>query len=180
MSVDSKGLNQIQSTQRNCEISVAPVVTSGRNKNVIIIAPDGAPMRRIDYLRMLAKKHGILKTEIVTENSGGLGMKETKTPTTPKSVNAEIVETPQESSGALQKILSREGSTSMTQLSKCENKLLDLMDECVSASDLDRAKDGSKRVESHRIDQAIQLANALSNVMQTKVNMLKAMKDYIQ
>lgn len=79
-----------------------------------------------------------------------------------------------------QKNLEKAGLDSMTLLSRSANKLMRIMDACVTDSDLDRANDGGARIDSHRGDQAIQCANAIAHTIQTQVNMVKAMTAFMK
>lgn len=71
-------------------------------------------------------------------------------------------------------------SDSMTLLNKSGDRLMMLIEESVSDSDLAKSKDGTQRVEPHKILQAVQAANALASTVQTQVNMVKAMTGLLQ
>lgn len=71
--------------------------------------------------------------------------------------------------------LPMEGLSSMRLLHRSANRLMTLIEECVSDSDLARSTDGNGRVESHRIEQAVQAANALAGTIQVQANLLKAL-----
>lgn len=68
---------------------------------------------------------------------------------------------------------------SMSLLQKSGNKLMVLIEECVKESDLERSADGTQRVESHRIQQALDGAKALAQTVQVQVNMVKAVSDFM-
>ncbi len=63
----------------------------------------------------------------------------------------------------------------MTLLHRSGNRLLRLMGESVNKMDLEKSKEGVQRVESQRIQQTIDLANALAHTMQVQANLLKSL-----
>lgn len=80
---------------------------------------------------------------------------------------------PELSEGSLES-LKREGLNSMRLLDKSANRLMQLMESCVPDEDLDRAMERVQNVNPDRIDAALRCANALSQTIQTKVNIFKA------
>lgn len=97
----------------------------------------------------------------------------------PKSTLPATVETHRELSADSHKRLKTAALDSMSLLQRSGNRLMVLIEECVSETDLEKAKTGDKRVESHRIEQAIQAANALAATVQTQVNMVRAVADLL-
>jgi hypothetical protein len=98
----------------------------------------------------------------------------------PKLQWPEIVPTPPVLYEELQKDLARGGLNSMQLLEKSGNRLMGLMENCVSESDVQRAKEGVGTIELHRIAQAIACANAIAQTVQTQVNMVKSMAPLVK
>lgn len=115
----------------------------------------------------------IAATESGTTNVGESGGLETQRSSEPKPTLDETLMS--ELSVRPQGTFEQAGLTSMRMLHKSANRLLKLMGECVTDSDLDRSKDGVHRVESHRIELAIQAANAIATTVQTQANLVKSM-----
>lgn len=101
-------------------------------------------------------------------------------PTQLKSAAGEIVDSPPALSGDSRMRLESAAFQSMSLLNKSAERLMDLIDECVSSNDLAKSKEGTQRVESHRIESAINAANALAHTMQTGTNLVKAMTDLLK
>lgn len=118
------------------------------------------------------------KTESTSKTIGENTMQRTESASSPKLLPTVIGDNlpgqSDDSSGHLETV----ALDSMNLLKQSSNRLLNLMKESVSDLDLQRATDGDKRVEAHRIDTAIQSANALAQTVQVQVNMLKAITGF--
>jgi len=86
-------------------------------------------------------------------------------------------ETPLASLEELPNSLGQEGLTSVRLLQQSASRLMRLMDASVTESDLTQSEAGMGRVESHKIQTAINCADALTQIVSTQVNMLKVLKD---
>ncbi len=96
------------------------------------------------------------------------------------STRGETAVIPRELSDELQENLQREGLTSAQLLNASANKLMRLMEESVTESDLQKSAEGVMRVEPHKIQQSIDCANAIAGLLQTQVNIVKAMSQLKQ
>jgi hypothetical protein len=68
-------------------------------------------------------------------------------------------------------------SSSILNLSKrSANKLMDIMSVLVKESDIESANEGHRSLDVTRVDMTIRCANSIANIVQTNVNLLKAMK----
>ena len=85
-----------------------------------------------------------------------------------------------ELSDASQSKWQRESLGSMNLLGESARKLNRLMESCVSNSDLLKEDEGDRRVDAYRIEQAVGCANALAKVVQTQVNLVKAMTPFLK
>lgn len=93
----------------------------------------------------------------------------------PTSTKTGTAETLPALSEELPNSLETAGLDSMKLLQKSANKLMALLDAAVPDNDLDRGKDGGMKVEAHRLETAVSIANAIATTVQTQVNMVKAM-----
>lgn len=119
-------------------------------------------------------ENGVQKIVNASELTAENGTPETKKPMPEKKETKGTKETLPELSDDSRKNLERVALDSMTLLKKSANKSMELMDECVSETDLQRGRDGGQKVESHRIELAISCANSIANTIQTQVNMVNA------
>jgi len=106
--------------------------------------------------------------------------KQSETQTPPRSELAAIGETQPAQSGDSRANLEMAAFRSLNLLNKSADRLMGLIEECVTDSDLAKSKEGTQRVETHRIETAISAANALAASLQTGANMVKAMTDLIK
>ncbi len=78
-----------------------------------------------------------------------------------------------ESSEDLQRNLKKVSLDSLTLLSRSANKLMVLMEESVRQQDVDKSIEGVQKLDPFRLDMAIKCANAISQTIQTQVNIVK-------
>lgn len=135
-------------------------------------------MRSTNITETKRELNGAGKINHASSTINGHGTQEIRNDIRPKNVPAVIVGTQPELSEDFHKSLSQEGLTSIQLLRKSSNRLMRLMEECVHDSDLDKSADGTQRVESHRIQTAINCADSLTNVVNTQVQLLKVLKDF--
>lgn len=94
----------------------------------------------------------------------------------PKFTRAAIVETQPESSGG-QLININVASSGILNLSRrSAERLLTLMETLVTDEDLEKQKEGVCRVDTYKIETAIKCATGIAQIVQTNINLLKAMK----
>lgn len=121
-----------------------------------------------------------MKTESIPLNFSDKIIEKTPQKMQPKNDKEETKEIQPGLSEGLPTTLNKEGLTSVQLLRKSASKLMNLMDECVSESDLEKAKEGTQRVETHRIQTAVNCADSLTQIVQTQVNLLKVMTDLMK
>lgn len=119
------------------------------------------------------------KTENNTVKLGVIGAEETERSKMQKSTPEGTPETLPVLSGASVKALETESLTSMSLLAKSSNRLMTIMQDCVSDSDLEKSAEGTQRLELHRIEVAIKCANAITQNIQTQVNIANVMAKFM-
>ena len=79
-----------------------------------------------------------------------------------------------------QQALETASLNSMTLLSRSANKLLSIMETCVSDLDLKKVDEGVTGLDFSKKEQAIMCANALAQTVQTQINMVKALTPLVK
>lgn len=124
------------------------------------------------------RPNGSDKTQSTSKSTGENTMQRTSSASSQASLPTVIGATHPELSDDSSSNLERAALSSMDLLKQSGNRLLGLMKESVSDLDLEKSADGTKRVEAHRIEAAIQTASALAQTVQVQVNMLKVMTEF--
>lgn len=83
---------------------------------------------------------------------------------------------PQESSEEQFPSIEVESSNILNLSKESANRLMLLMKATVTDQDLQKQNEGAGRVEAYKVELAIKCANSIANIVQTNVNLLKAMK----
>lgn len=115
-----------------------------------------------------------------TEQTKETGITETESLTPQRN---ELEETPgiqPELLDGSKQTLEKAALDSMRLLQKSGNKLMDLLEASVSDSEIKKSQEEIQKIEAHRIETAIQCANALATTIQTQVNMVKAMSGFMK
>lgn len=71
-------------------------------------------------------------------------------------------------------------STSVSMLNRSANRLLTMMHECVSDTDLERSKDGASRASLERIEMAIRCGEAIAQSVHSQAVLVKAVADLVK
>lgn len=125
----------------------------------------------------LENSNGNERTESTSNNTGESTMPKTSPVSSLASLPSATEKTLPELSDESREPLEMVALDSMKLLQKSGNKLMQLIDESVSAEDLEKSVDGAVRVAGHKIEIAIHAANTLAQTVQTQVNMVKAYTD---
>jgi hypothetical protein len=132
---------------------------------------------RLETLRGL---HGQRLTKNVNSQLNETDTGEIKQSALQISMKEEIEETQTESSGASLENFGAEGFHSVNLLKKSANRLMDIMQACVSETDLEKAKESIQNLEMHKVEMAIKCANGIQQSIQTQVNILKVAKELVK
>lgn len=147
-----------------------------RGANVSAFDTESEPKARSsEQSRPQEKELGSPKTERdkmqLTENI----TKQTARSISPMKSQGEIVETRQDESEEQPQSLEME-SLSILSLSKSSAEHLHkLMKSCVSKSDFERSDEGTTKIPMHQIDMSVKCANAITQIVQTNINLLKCL-----
>lgn len=87
-----------------------------------------------------------------------------------------IVETPRESFGEQSTNIVAASSGILNLSRRSAERLMTLMETVVTDDDLEKQKDGIQRVDPYKVETAIKCANGIAQIIQTNINLLKAMK----
>lgn len=68
----------------------------------------------------------------------------------------------------------------MKLLKKSANRLMTLLETCVTDIDIDRSKDGAVKTDTFRLEMAVKCANSLATQLQTQANIVKAVSQFMK